>query len=897
MNMPLSAGDKLGPYEILALIGAGGMGEVYRAHDPRLGRDVAIKVSAERFSERFEREARAVAALNHPNICQIYDVGPNFIVMEFVEGEAPKGPLPLDTALNYARQIGDALEAAHEKNIVHRDLKPANIKITPGGTVKVLDFGLAKFSAPEPGATSENSPTLTMHATQAGVVLGTAAYMSPEQARGKVVDKRADIWAFGVVLYEMISGKKLFDGEDLTETLASVVKDEPKLEETPFEVRRLLKKCLQKDPKKRLRDIGDAWELLDEAPLPHGRGSLEAAGGVRFGMPALIVAFVFAAAFGVLAFLHFREKPASTPLQRFAVSNPGIDAPVVTLSPDGRYLAFTSTPGPNAKLWIHRMDSLESRAIEGTDGTTAIPFWSPDSRYIVFGVPGKLEKVDISGGPVQVLCEAGPLIAGGFFTPDGRIVFSDPNRQPGLFEVPAGGGNSSPLPGVKPLSGNRAPVEPVLLPDGKHYLYVASNIAGAGSEILVASLQPGEAPKRLLGGVGFAVSYAPPSGDSNLGHLLFIRQTQASASGVFAAGTLMAQPFDLRKLELSGEAAPLAEGVAALSFSISSTGILAYPSGSIQTGFQLALFDRAGNSAGMVNEPDTYDGSVAFSPDASRIAAIRSDRQSGNVNLWLFDLARGATRTRFTFSSGRDFLMAWSPDGKRIAYGSQRNGKFAIYQKLSNLGGDEEVLYKSEALPLSWSGDGHVLLIGGVLESDATMYALSLDANFHAAGDPKLFVKKGLGIEGRFSPPGPKGYPEWIAYQSNESGRFEVFVRPFDPNSPNGTTAGGGVVQISTGGGVSPRWSRNGKELFYIAFDGGQGTVMSVDLSKSVLEPLTPKPLFKPRGWVPQISDYAFWDASPDGQKFLFPVVPSSGASSEPKPFTVVLNWPELLKK
>src|SRR3984885_5629976 len=407
--MPLSVGDTLGPYEILSQIGAGGMGVVYKARDTRLDRMVALKVSTEQYSERFGREARAVAALNHPNICQIYDVGPNYIVMELVEGESPRGPMPLETALNYARQIADALEAAHEKNIVHRDLKPGNIKITPEGKVKVLDFGLAKLPPVEPGSTTENSPTLTMGATQAGVVLGTAAYMSPEQARGKPVDKRADIWAFGVVLFELLTGQRPFQGEDLTETLASVVKEQPRIDQAPAQVRRLLKKCLEKDPKKRLRDIGDVWELLDQTPAPY----TTAPSPSRLGWGIAAVLAVIAAA---LAFIHFREQPPVAELTRFQVPLPPNEAfPVAGLvpqaiSPDGRKLAFM-TAGARGKLhfWIRSFDSLGARALPGVDPRPSPQsfFWSPDSRFLAFlSSDLKLKKVAVAGGPPQTLCDA-----------------------------------------------------------------------------------------------------------------------------------------------------------------------------------------------------------------------------------------------------------------------------------------------------------------------------------------------------------------------------------------------------------------------------------------------------------------------------------------------------------
>jgi predicted Ser/Thr protein kinase len=415
--MPLATGDKLGPYEILALIGKGGMGEVYRAHDPRTGRDVAVKVSAERFSERFDREVRAVAALNHPNICTLFDVGPNYLVMEFIEGEAPKGPMPLDEALRIARQIADALEAAHEKGITHRDLKPGNIKIKPDGSVKVLDFGLAKISPAEAGATpSENSPTLSMAATQMGMILGTAAYMAPEQAKGKPVDKRADIWAFGVVLHEMLTGERLFQHDDLTETLAAVVMKAPDLDGAPFEVRRLLKKCLEKDPRKRLRDIGDAWEFLEQ-PVAQAISSPASPDSGRQQDRLRYLPWIAAAVVGIVAvaagFGWWRAtRPVEHPLMRLSVDL-GPDAVAgaritAVLSPDGTRIVF---PVKSGQLATRLLDQPKATPISGTEGG-ATPFFSPDGQWIGFAAGGKLKKVAAQGGAAITLCDASNFTGG-----------------------------------------------------------------------------------------------------------------------------------------------------------------------------------------------------------------------------------------------------------------------------------------------------------------------------------------------------------------------------------------------------------------------------------------------------------------------------------------------------
>ena len=491
--MPLSVGDKLGPYEILCSIGAGGMGEVYRARDPRLNRDIAIKVSAAQFTERFEREAKAIAALNHPNICQVYDVGPNYLVMEFIEGESPKGPMPLDEALRIARQIAAALEAAHEKGITHRDLKPGNIKIKPDGTVKVLDFGLAKVGRTV-GASGENSPTLTIGMTEAGMILGTAAYMAPEQARGKEnVDKRADIWAFGVVLHELITGKRLFQGEDVGDTLASVIKDQPNLDDVPQQVRSLLKQCLEKDPKKRLRDIGDMDLLLGE-PLALPAQTVPALRH-RSWLPWCVAGFLL---FSLMPanIIHFRETPPSAlPSAQFELPSPTARVGPFALSPDGRYLAMSGN-GRRDRLWVRPIDSLEARELPGTEGAS-YPFWSPDSSYIGFLADGKLKKIALTGGEAQILCDAGQG-DGGSWGPNGTILFglsTATGSTRALGRVSAAGG--VPTPVTKVTVEGDAHKYPEFLPDGRHFLYLVTSVKTETAGIYVGSLD-GAPPMRLL---------------------------------------------------------------------------------------------------------------------------------------------------------------------------------------------------------------------------------------------------------------------------------------------------------------------------------------------------------------------------------------------------------------
>ena len=923
--MAIQSGTHVGPYEITGAIGAGGMGEVYRARDPKLGRDVAIKVLPEAFARdaermaRFHREAKVLASLDHPNIASIYgleDSGDTrALVMQLVEGPTlaeriKAGPIPVDEAVRIAKQVADALEYAHERGIIHRDLKPANVKVTDDDAVKVLDFGLAKALEGDPSSIDiSTSPTISRMATMQGVLLGTAAYMSPEQAKAKSVDRRADIWAFGCVLYEMLAGKQAFTGETVTESLAAVILKDPDWSllpaRTPMRVRVLLQRCLQKDPKERLQAIGDARislnEVLSGAPdlALAGRAETSAVPLWRRALPWAL-AGILAAALAAVSFVRLREKPPAfaAPVQRFAIETPDPSVRYVGgLSPDGTRLLLQNAVGSTqSRVWLRRMDSLETRPIEGTEGVSGIPFWSSDGRFIAFSTQdGKLKKIDIEGGPAQVLCDSSTEVLGGFWTPDGKIVFGDSRRLPGLWEVPAGGGVSSPLPGVESPGGRGSLYGPVLLPDARHFLYSIGGI-GASPDVYLGSLD-GKAgqprPKKLLTGVISSVVYTPSLDDPELGYLLFVSGTNVAS----VTGSLMAQPFDLRKLETVGEPVLIAEQVAWYNFSASLTGTLVYLPGNSAAGTgQLTVFDRQGRILGTAGEPGSY-GTPAFSPDGKRVVAARTNLQSGSNDLWMMDLARGIS-TRFTFDPGVDAEPIWSPDGNRVAFLSDRSGIYNPYQKLSNGGGEEELLFKSDkaAVPHSWSGDGRFLMFGAGVISEATEGILPLDKDAHAAGKPFLFVQKGAAFEAKFSP-GPQGHPVWVAYSSKESGRYEIYVRPFDPNSPTGTPQSGGKWQVSTGGGISPRWNSNGKELLYVALDG---TVMSVEVSgtTAAFQSGIPKPLFKPKGLVAQgADDYSNWDASSDGKKFIFAVSPSESGAAPPIKFTVVLNWPSLLKR
>jgi eukaryotic-like serine/threonine-protein kinase len=872
--MPLTAGDKLGPYEILAPIGAGGMGEVYRARDARLNRDVAIKVSAAQFSERFEREAKAVAALNHPNICHLYDVGPNYLVMEYIEGEAPQGPLPLEEALRIARQICDALEAAHEKGITHRDLKPANIKIKPDGTVKVLDFGLAKVDANSGVSQSENSPTLSMAATQMGVILGTAGYMSPEQARGKSVDKRADIWAFGVVFYELLTGKRLFQGEDVSHTMAAVIMQEPNLDEVPVQVRKLLRRCLEKDPKKRLRDISGVELLLEsgtEVPLqaerlPHGQSRLP-----------WIAAGVLAAGLAAVAFLHFREQAPEVPGLKFSIAPPegtaftlrgNFRAPAV-ISPDGKRLVFgAASADGKSQLWVRALDTLAAQPLANTDGAT-FPFWSADSRSIGFFADGKLKKIDASGGAAFTLCAA-PSGRGGAWSQDGVIVFAPDNNTP-LHQVSETGGASSPVTSLDQTNSHRWPW---FLPDGRHFLFLEQKTAqGAGdlAAIRVASLDSN-------GSAGGKDSKIVLTNDFNAvyseGYLLFLHE-----------GTLMAQAFDLKRLATTAAAMPIAEKVEDVAlrrgvYSVSNNGLLAYRTGSSTGSAQLAWIGRDGKPIGKLGDPAELNG-VHLSWDRRSASVAIRDRVRGDQDIWLYDVLRPGIKTRFSFDPADDRESAWSPDGRTVVFNSNRKKHFDLYRKASNSVGAEELLYADEIdkYPTSFSPDGKFLLYytNGDPKNKSDLLVLPLAGD--KPGKPFPFLQTPFNEgEGKFSP----GDGRWIAYSSDESQRDEIYVAPFP--------GPGGKKQISTAGGRNPIWRSDGKEIFYIAPDN---LLMAAEVNAkgSVLDVGAPRPLFGPIS----IANGNRFDVSADGKSFLVRTVPAQTSSGEP--LTLVQNWTTRLKK
>jgi eukaryotic-like serine/threonine-protein kinase len=864
----LSAGERLGPYELIEPIGAGGMGVVFKARDTRLDRIVAIKISNEQFTERFEQEARAVAALNHPNICTLYDVGPNYLVMEYIEGESPKGPMALEEALRIAHQIADALEAAHERGITHRDLKPANIKIKPDGTVKVLDFGLAKIAATT-SSSNERSPTFTIGMTEAGMILGTASYMAPEQARGKTTDKRADIFAFGVVLHELLTGKKLFGGEDAGEMLAKVIRDEPDLSDAPLSVQRLLSECLQKDPRKRLRDIGDVWRLLEGAPA--AVTSAPAPGrsrGAQWLWPA--VAALLLVSTGALGFVHFREKPPALALMRFEILlPPKTTLNTFTLSPDGRKIAF-NTRGPEGRnaLWLRLMDSIEAHELPGTQGANLDPAWSPDSQTIAFLAEGNLKKIDISGGTPQTLAPYSNPATGITWNRPDVILYGSGGV---INRIAASGGEASAVTALDSKLGEVGQGRPLLLPDGKHFLYYRLTASADKNGVYTGSLdaKPGEqGPKRLFDSPSGAVYVASAGG----GYLLFLR-----------GEALMAQPFDLGRLELTGRAAQLADRVSTNLynglFSVSNSGVLAYAA----TGGnnrQLTWYDRTGKILGRVGELAARD-ELALSPDGTRVAEGRVD-EHGTWVVWMLDLARSAN-TRLTFEGGGAGNGTWSPDGTQIVYAPGGGSAVDLYRKPANGASQGELLFHSDGIktPMDWSRDGRFLLFtqrGKDTGSDIWVVPMQGEHK----PEPYLVTPFNEG-QAKFSPDG-----HWVVYTSNESGTTEVYVQPFPVSSA-------GKWPVSNGGGSQPRWARDGKELFYFTPDNTLMAV-SVNTSGSTFQLGIPKALFRAAvlggtGGGPTTSWR--WDMSPDGQKFLINTELEEATGS---PVTVVLNWQSAVK-
>jgi Tol biopolymer transport system component len=873
--MTLAAGTRLGPYQVGVKIGAGGMGEVFRATDVNLGRDVAIKVLPSSFANdpdrlsRFAREARLLAALNHPNIATIHGLeeagGVRALVMELVEGPTlaeklaqgsrhpAKAGLPLADALNIAAQIAEALETAHDKGIVHRDLKPANLKIGDNGHVKVLDFGLAKaLSNDASGSDLAHLPTITASDVQAGAIVGTPAYMSPEQARGQAVDKRTDIWAFGCVLFEMLAGKMAFSGETTSDTIAAILERQPDWSAlpatTPPRVRHLLARCLEKDAKRRWRDIADVRIELEDAEstptngLPHGasRGRERAAW-------ALLVLMTVAAAALVPAALR---KPPEHAEVRFEVSFPGevkSDFAHLALSPDGQQLLAVPALGGGGLMWLRRLSSMSGRWLPGTEGAL-LPFWSPDGGSIGFFADAKLKRLDVNSLAIEIVADA-PVGRGGAWQADGNILFA-PNATGPLFRVPATGGKPTAVTALQ--SGQNDHRAPFILPDGQHFLYYSrgqSQVRG----VYVAHLD-GSGSKRLLDADAAAVYTAS-------GHLLFARQ-----------GELLAQPFDAKRLTLNGEAFHVADrisvnpGISLASLSASASGPIAFGTGAIRR-TQFAWFDRSGTRLETVGAPDQSGlANPTLSPDGRQIAFSRL--VGGSWDIWQMDM-QGAMN-RITSNLLLDFNPVWGADNRQIFF--QSNASTIASRSVLD-GAPEQIVFRRPEMlyPSDVSPDGRVLLYTRASTGPTDLWYISL------VGDraPRPFVATEFRErDGQFSPDG-----KWIAYQSNESGRDEIYLRPFP--------GPGDRIQVSAGGGQQARWGVRSGELFYVAADQRLTSVPVTSAANGTVALGTAHPLFRTEidNSVQTRQQYM---VSADGQRFLINALTDA---SDPPSNTVILNW------
>ena len=876
-------GKTLGNFEITNQLGKGGMGEVYQAIDRKLGRDVAIKVLPEEFAKdtdrvaRFQREAKLLASLNHPNIAAIYGLeesgGTNFLVLELVEGQTladriKAGSIPVEESLKLALQIAEALEAAHEKGVIHRDLKPANIKVTPEGKVKVLDFGLAKaFAGEQAELNLSNSPTLSNAATQQGVILGTAAYMSPEQARGKVVDKRADIWAFGCVLYEMLTGQQTWSGATVTDIIAAALAKDPDFTKLPSSlhprIRELLSRCLQKDPAERSRDVGDVRIEIKKILADPGGVLVQPVAGAepRARMRNIlqwIAALVLMAVIAGVAVWKLKP-PEQKNVIRFDCELPegqqfyDLASYMLAVSPDGKQFVYCTTKG----LYLRSMNELSAKFIPGTEGNNVIPFFSPDGKWIGYHsqADGKLKKIPISGGAPVALCSVDSPASASWNT-DNTIVYSQYTGA-AIMRISANGGTPETLVKTK----SESMVDAQILPDDKTVLFAS---LGNAPKIIVQSIKSGER-KELFPGTG--ARYLPT------GHIIYAGEN-----------SLFAVPFDLDRLEVTGGPVPIVEGVFRTKgpalYEVSDSGTLAYIPGTttnaFRTGRTLVWVDKKGREESLPAPPNAYN-QLRISPDGTRIALELG--AGDNNDIWIWHLIR-KTLTRLTFDQGDDGDPVWTHDGMRILFSSDREGNHNVYWKAADgTGEDEKLNTKRGALifPYSLSSDGKTVVLNyynkaldiGLLSIEGNHEYGTLLGEKHSEGQPQISHNG-----------------KWIAYTSNESGRNEIYVRPFPEVDK-------GKWQISTGGGDSPLWSRDDRELFYRSGDA----FVSVPVrSDPVFSPGTAQILF--RGTYVNEGASATWDISSDGKWFLMIKESAAAITTSPGPrkINIVLNWFEELK-
>ncbi len=886
--MPLTPGARLGPYEILSSLGAGGMGEVYLAKDTRLDRTVAIKVLPDDLSAnpeiqaRFEREARAASSLNHPNICALYDVGHqdgvDFLVMEYLEGEnlaarINRGAIPTEELLRIAIQIADALDRAHRQGLIHRDLKPANVMLTKSGA-KLLDFGLARATGLAPSLNEmSRSPTMSRPLTAEGTIVGTFQYIAPEVLEGEEADARSDIFAFGATLFEMATGKRAFEGKSQASVIAAILERVPPPISTiqplsPPALERLAQQCLAKDPNERRQSMHDV--LLELKWIAEGgskAGVPLAVGARRRGSARLAWAVAGAATLvaAALAVWSWTQRPESPQTVQFQVSAPtgvvAIGAPKI--SPDGRILAFDARDSSGVRrIWVRPLDALTPLPLLGTEGTLR-PFWSADSRFIGFISGGKVRKIPASGGQAQTICDA-QNGADGSWGKSGVILFDGGTRD-SISRVPADGGVPTPASFIDRAHGELGHAWPQFLPDGKHFIFLALGAKTESTYIKVGSLDSKESKVVAMGEYS-RVEYADP------GYLLFGKEN-----------ALRAQVFDTRSFKLTGEPFPISDqifleagGAGNADFSASRTGVIAYRGGASDAAKRLVWVDRSGREQGTVGPLADYS-EFSLSTDGARVAtAIGSF--STDRDLWLVERARGIS-TRFTFEPAREGYPVWSPDGIWVAYTSDKGSTFRVYRKRADGVGDAELVAEmGQGIgPWDWSSDGKYLACmanNGRTRWDIVVVPMD--------GDRKpipFAMTEFVEVAPRFSPDS-----KWIAYCSNESGRMEVYVRPFP--------GPGGKWQISTQGGVHPYWSRNGREIFFIQPDGA---MMAADVLEAgtAIQSGTPIEMF--RGDIPEnMTNGPCYAASADGQRFL---VRRAQAGRTVSPTTVVLNWAEGRKR